>query len=129
MNTSMIFKHIILIYGLLDQGKFINSCAVKHINNEFYECICVAQNDEENKDFGSLNLPQCILTCLTMTTCRYINYNEAAGQCNLGLGACQNLKPAPGFLIQEFGPHKDVCLFWESADEPGRVPVQMYDGL
>ena len=122
----MVFTRIILIYGLLEQGNFINSCPKWHVNDEVFEYLCVAQYNDENKDFGSPSLPQCVVKCLAMSTCRYINYNDATGQCFLGLGACQILEPAPGFVVKAFGPARDACFSWGSSDAPGRLPVQMY---
>ena len=127
MAVKVIFLKVIYTWILSEHWRFISGCQVKHINNELSEYRCVSENDGD-ANIWIMNLPQCVSKCLSMSTCRYINYNTATGQCGLGLGVCVSLVPAPGFLLKAFGPASNICLKWGSHDAPGRVPIQIYDG-
>ena len=69
----------------------------------------------------------CILQCLRMEKCRYINHKPDTGQCELGLGQCESLQLAAEMIVNAFGPPRDVCLHWGSSGQPGWVPVQATD--
>ena len=69
--------------------------------------------------------PQCAWRCLSENTCRYINHNFANGQCELGLGQCESLRPNGTFSVMAFGPLGHDCLRWGPSVEPGRVPFKV----
>ena len=121
MDIYTIFRWIFPVHWEL-----INNCQTKHINNPIAKYRCVSESNGD-ANIWKTNLPRCVWKCLSMSACRYINHNQTADQCILGMGVCESLEPAPEFLIQSFGPAKDACLSWGSPDEPGRVPVQMHD--
>ena len=127
MTTHTIFSRLIFAWIFLVDWQLSNSCQTKYTNNLISEYRCAPDG---NGDAGiwKTNLFRCVWKCLSMSTCHYINHNQTADLCILGLGVCEILEPAPRFIIQAFGPSRDVCLSWGSPDEPGRVPVQMHDG-
>ena len=127
MAISIIFSRMILACMLLKQWQIIHTCDTKHISNLIAEYRCAPRSTSDS-DIWKTNLPRCVWKCLSVSACLYINHNQTGDQCILGFGACKRLEPAPGFLIQAFGPARDACLSWGSPDEPGRVPVQMHDG-
>ena len=63
-----------------------------------------------------------------MKTCRYINYNSAEGQCELGLGHCESLQPATGVIVNALGPPRHGCIRWSSDREPDWVVLRGTDG-
>ena len=128
MPISITFPRIIFAWILLGKWQLSHSCETKHINNAVSEYRCVPGSNND-ADIWKLHLPQCVWKCLSMSTCRYVNHNQTAVQCVLGLGVCHNLEPAPGILIKGFGPARGICLSWGSPDEPGRVPIQENDGI
>ena len=69
--------------------------------------------------------PRCMLSCIVIKTCRYINHNYATNQCILGLDQCETLLPMVGGTVNVLGPLRDTCLSWGSKNEPGRDPVNL----
>ena len=72
--------------------------------------------------------PQCVWRCLQMKTCHYINYDSDTRQCELGMGQCESLQTAAGFMVNVFGPPRHDCLYWGSNQISGWVPVQERNG-
>ena len=128
MDTSQNYTRMILLYVLLDLGRFIDSCQMKNTNNPISGYKCVPDNNGDEY-IGAYHFPQCVWKCLGKPTCHYVNHDIGTGQCVLGLSVCVILEPAPGFLVEAFGPYSHSCLRWGPHDEPNRTPIQMHDGL
>ena len=127
MGTDSLLPNIIFGCIWLMHSYFANGCQLKYINSALTEYRCVSEGDN-NVELRQMDIHKCVWKCLMLSTCRYINHNQSAGQCVLGLSMCENLQPAPGFWVQAFGPAGHSCLSWGSKDEPDHVPVQMNDG-
>ena len=69
--------------------------------------------------------PHCVLSCTLKNTCHYINHNPDTSQCILGFDQCETLVPMVGGTVSVFGPPRDTCLLWGSANEPGREQVNL----
>ena len=72
--------------------------------------------------------PQCVWRCLKTKTCHFINYDSDIGQCELGMGQCEFLQPAAGFMVNAFGPPRHDCLYWGSNQKSGWASVQERNG-
>ena len=72
--------------------------------------------------------PQCVWRCLRMKTCRYMNHNSDIGRCELGLGQCESLQQAAGYVVNAFGPPRHGCILWGPRQNPGWIPVQERGG-
>ena len=72
--------------------------------------------------------PQCVWRCLRMKTCRYINHKSDIGRCELGLGQCESLQQAAGYVVNAFGPPRHGCILWGSRQNSGWVPIQEKNG-
>ena len=71
---------------------------------------------------------QCVWRCLKMPNCRYMNHSPETDLCGIGMGQCEFLEPSVGTMVNVFWQSHDVCLYWDSYQEPGRVAVGDVDG-
>ena len=106
----------VYLYSIL-----VTACDPRHTNRPLYGLRCVSNVTAERRQAAH---PQCVWRCLRMKTCRYINYNSAEGQCELGLGQCESLQPATGVRVNTFGPPRHDCIHWGSVQEPGWVALR-----
>ena len=123
MNIFQVKFHILL---LCCHFLAITTCDVRYTRQPIDGHRCVATSNTEIT-LWSTHHPQCVWKCLTLKTCRYINYNYATGQCDLGLGMCESLVPAIGVAVRAFGPPRDTCVHWGSREMHGRVPVELQE--
>ena len=121
MDTLNAIFHILL---LCSHALSITACDVKHTSEPRYGNHVVASPNTE-ETLCQTDRPQCVWKCLILKTCRYINHNYDAGQCDLGLDMCESLGPALGITVSAFGPPRDTCVHWGSRQEHGRVPVEV----
>ena len=116
-------KNGILLYLYLG---FTYTCKISYTKEPTYNYRCVASSGTDVTLYHT-DFPQCLLRCLR-NQCRYVNHNSNNDQCELGYGKCEYLKADVGFMVNIFGLPRDDCLHWGSIDEPGRVPIQGYQG-
>ena len=126
MGIMIITFHILL---LCSHSLSAVACDVKYTKQPSYGNRCVPSSYAE-VTLWQTDCPQCVLKCLKLKTCRYINHNYGTGQCDLGLDKCETLVPAVGIAINAFGPPRDTCVRWGSMQGHGRVPVELqYGGI
>ena len=100
----------------------VTACDMRYTNSPLYGLRCVST---VAADIRQAFHPQCIWRCLRIKACHYVNHNSTTGQCELGLGQCESLQSAGGFLVNAFGPPRQGCVRWGSSQEPGWVTVRM----
>ena len=113
---SMLYMHVVCGFG----------CETSYTKKPLYGFRCIGQVTTE-VSIWQADRPQCVWRCSSMTTCHYINHNPVTGQCEVGLERCEDLEPAPGIMVNVYGPPRQKCLHWGSKEEPGRVTIK-WDG-
>ena len=101
------------------------TCDVRYANTPVYGLRCISS---VKVDRWQAARPQCVWRCLRKKSCFYVNHNSATGQCELGLGQCESLQAAAGFVVNVFGPPRHGCLRWSSGQELGWEPIQERGG-
>ena len=113
---SMLYMHVVCGFG----------CETSYTKKPLYGFRCIGQVTTE-VSIWQADRPQCVWRCSSMTTCHYIKHNPVTGQCEVGLERCEDLEPAPGIMVNVYGPPRQKCLHWGSKEEPGRVTIK-WDG-
>ena len=122
MATLLIRISVVLMYSYMG---YADACSILYTKQPTYGYRCVAGTE---MSLYHADFPQCIWQCLRKRFCRYINHNSVTGTCELGFVKCEYLKPDVGFMVNIFELPRNDCLHWGSRKEPGRVPVQAYQG-
>ena len=104
----------------------INACAVKYIKPPMCGHRCIARSDT-TITLWQKDRPGCMLKCVQLKICHYINYNYDTGQCDLGLDKCESLIPTVGVTLSVFGPARDYCIHWGPRQQHGRVAVELQE--
>ena len=112
------------IYALWWLYSSATACKVIFGFKPFVDQKCVPSASSGLSAYDSINHPKCVWRCLKMKQCRYLNYNDSSGQCELGFGQCEYLLPAPGLLVNAYGLGWDTCLHWGAGQQTGLVPVE-----
>ena len=107
---------------------FVIGCGVTRYSNGPYVSHTCVPADGSGVMVQKVGHPQCVWRCLKIDQCRYFNYNTSSDQCELVLGQCVYLVPAPGVLVNAYGPERHACLHWGSDQDERLVPVEMNDG-
>ena len=121
MGIFNVIFHILLLCSHLLSA---NVCDVEYTKQPTNGHRCVASSNTE-VTLRQTDRPQCMLKCLQLKTCRYINHNYDTGQCDLGLDKCESLVPAIGVEVNVFGPHRDACEHWAPRQRLGHVLVEV----
>ena len=103
------------------KSSLLSACETKHAARPLHGLRC---QTTAGTDVWREARTHCVWRCLQMTACRYTNHNSDTGQCELGLGQCESLQQAAGFLVNAFGPPRHGCLLWGSRQKSGWVPIQ-----
>ena len=119
-----IFNVIFHILLLCSHFLSANVCDVEYTKQPTNGHRCVASSNTE-VTLRQTDRPQCMLKCLQLKTCRYINHNYDTGQCDLGLDKCESLVPAIGVEVNVLGPHRDACEHWAPRQRLGHVLVEV----
>ena len=121
--TSMItFRLALISISMYLHSVLLNACDTRHTNTPLQGLRCVSS---VTADMRQIAHSQCVWRCLRIKTCYYINHNSDTGEYELGLGQCESLQSAAGFVVSVFGPPRHGCIRWGSSQEPGSVTVRV----
>ena len=104
----------------------INACAVKYTKPPMCGHRCIARSDT-TITLWQKDHPGCMLKCVQLKICHYINYNYDTGQCDLDLDKCESLIPSVGVTLNVFGAARDNCIHWGPRQQHGRVAVELQE--
>ena len=121
MDNFCVISYVLI---LLSQSLYVTSCSHKYTREPLCGQHCATHLDSVVA-VQQTDRPQCVLKCMELGTCHYINHNHVTRQCDLGLTKCESLIPVDSGVVNAFGPPRDTCVHWGSSQEPGRVPVEI----
>ena len=121
MGPFNVIFNIILLYS---HFLFVNVCDVTHTKQPTAGYRCAASSNTE-LTLWKTDRHQCVLKCLQLKTCHYINHNYGISRCDLGSDKCESFAPVDDVTVSVFGPPRDTCVRWGSRQEHERVPVQL----
>ena len=104
MEILLVIFVIIMVYL---NSECVTSCEILRTESPFNDYRCVSHSGTDIVLHRSA-YPQCLWQCLTKKTCRYVNHNSTADECQQGLGNCE-------FLVVDIGGSLWTTSEWLSA--------------